>query len=161
MSAKFTKVYPAIWSSARFNSLASPDAKLLLLYLMTSKHQCSAGAYHLPDGYAATDLEWPQDKYRSTRAELVEAGLILFDEENATVYICDWFKWCPAQNPKHAQAVQRMIVELPSESIAERAQEDFDRSRDPLGQAAAPQNGPSRNSPPISQSLYDSIVRTR
>lgn len=125
-NGKFTKVYPAVWSSQRFMGLASSDAKLLYLYFLTSEHQNSAGAYRLPDGYAATDLGWPIDQYQRLRSELIEAGLIAFDHDNATVYIERWFSHCPMSNEKHATGTRRLIGNLDSEILASKVLQDFD-----------------------------------
>jgi hypothetical protein len=89
----FTMVASALWRSARFLAVSS-DAKALHLYLLTSPHQNSAGTYHLPDGYACADLQWPLEQYLSSRAELVAAKLIAFDEETNEVYLLRWFQHC-------------------------------------------------------------------
>src|SRR5262245_38681348 len=73
---EFSKISPAVWHSPRFNSLPSDDGRYLYLYLLSSPHQTSAGAYHLPEGYACADLGWSQKRYREARETLIEADLI-------------------------------------------------------------------------------------
>ena len=71
---EFTKVSPALWNSARFKGLSDDSSRLLYVYYLTCSHQNAAGCYHLPDGYACTDLGWPVksisdgDKTTSKRA---------------------------------------------------------------------------------------------
>jgi hypothetical protein len=125
-SKRFSKVYPALWRSKRFTGLSSSDCKLLYLYLLTSEHQTSAGAYAIPDGYVATDMAWDLERYREARDELVKAGLIAFDPETTEVYIERWFKHSPPMNNKHAQGIQRLIGEIESEAILLKAQEQFE-----------------------------------
>jgi hypothetical protein len=126
MSKRFTKVYSALWRSARFNGLPGSDAKLAYLYLLTNDHQSSIGAYPLPDGYAMADLDWSLDRYHEARAALDEGGLIAFDANASTVYIRRWFVHSPPMNEKHAAGCQRLICELESVPIAEMVQADFD-----------------------------------
>jgi hypothetical protein len=136
VSKRFSKVYPALWRSKRFTGLSGSDSKLLYLYLLTSEHQTSAGAYAIPDGYVATDMAWELKRYREARDELVKAGLIAFDPETCEVYIERWFKHSPPMNDKHAQGIQRLLDEIESEVIQLKALEDFEvvnDNRNPLG----------------------------
>ena len=48
----FSKISPAVWQSLHFNGLPSDDGDYLYLYLLTNRHQNSAGCYRLPDGCA-------------------------------------------------------------------------------------------------------------
>jgi hypothetical protein len=128
MSKRFTKVFgEALWRSRRFASTAK-DAKLLYLYLLTSGHQTSIGAFTIPDGYALADLGWALPEYLAARTELETAGLIMFDDDTSVVYVTNWFKHSPPQNEKHAQGCQRMISELESDMIADVVQRDFDEA---------------------------------
>lgn len=125
MTKRFSKVYPAIWRSQRFAKLPSNEAKLLHLYFMTSEHQNSSGAYVVPDGYVAADLGWALPQYKKARAELMEAGLIAFDNETSTVYVERWFKHSPPMNEKHAQGIMRTIGDIESEEIQPKVMQDF------------------------------------
>ena len=130
MSKKFTKVVgEALWRSKRF--LAATDkAKLAYVYFLSNSHSNSIGAYTIPDGYALADLGWQIADYQIARAELVTAGLILFDDDTSVVYVTNWFRHSPPQNEKHAQGCQRMISELESDLIADVVQQDFDGAND-------------------------------
>lgn len=126
MSKRFTKVYgEALWRSKRFRA-ASRNGKLLYLYLLTSGHQTSIGAFTLPDQYAVADLGWEIEEYRETRNELEASGLIGFDADTEEVYVCTWFRHSPPQNEKHAQGCQRLINDLESSMLCELVQQEFD-----------------------------------
>ena len=119
----YSKISPAVWQSARFNSLPSDDGRYLYLYLLTSSHQTSAGCYQLPDGYACSDLRWPLERYQSAREQLVAAELIRFDVETAVVMITRWFKHNPPMSESHLLGIERQLERLPSKTICEAALE--------------------------------------
>jgi hypothetical protein len=123
----FNKIHSIIWRSERFLSLDTP-AKLLMFYFMTCEHQTSAGAYRIPDGYAAADLRWPLHAYLEARGSLIEEGMISFDDEAETVYVRGWFKLNPPMNEKHAQGTRRLLETLDSQTIYEEAIVDFEEA---------------------------------
>ena len=117
----FSKISPALWHSPRFNSLPSDDGRYLYLYFLTCEHQNSAGCYRLPDGYACDDLRWSVERYASARKQLVEAGLIGFDESCSVLMIARWYKHNPPMNEKHFIGIERILEKLPSGAIREAA----------------------------------------
>ena len=123
----FSKIAPAVWQSARFNNLPSDDGRLLFLFLLTCSHQTSAGCYHLPDGYAVSDLQWTLERYRSARDQLVEADLIDFDRETSVVMINRWFKHNPPMNESHFTGISRLLERIPSARLSALAYENFKR----------------------------------
>ena len=122
----FSKISPALWDSERFNTLPSDDGRYLYLYLLTSRHQTSAGAYRLPDGYAATDLGWPPERYVNARELLVQADLIRFDTQTSVVMITRWFKHNPPMNESHLKSIEGELERLPSLTLAEAAHHDLE-----------------------------------
>lgn len=122
----FSKISPALWQSKRFARLKSDNAKLLFMYLLTCTHQNSAGCYHLPDGYACSDLDWSQEKYSAALDFLVEAKLIQFDPECEDVMIERWFKHNPPMNPKHQKGIERMLDSIQSETLRNASLDDLE-----------------------------------
>ena len=133
----FSMVAPSLWHSERFTGLTSDDARLAYLYLLTSPHQNSAGAYRLPDGYAASDLRWPVDRYQKARAELVTAGLVKHDASASVIMITRWFRFNAPQNEKHLTGIRRILEKLPSQSIWEAATEELEAALDATAKAKA------------------------
>jgi hypothetical protein len=113
----FSKISPALWHSQRFNTLPSDDGRYLYLYFLTCAHQNSAGCYHLPDGYACDDLQWPLERYLTARSQLIANDLIAFDDDCRVVMICRWFKHNPPMNEKHLIGIERVLEKLPSLKI--------------------------------------------
>jgi hypothetical protein len=121
----YSKISPALWDSERFTSLPSDDGRYLYLYLLTSRHQTSAGAYRLPDGYASTDLRWTEERYAEARKLLVDADLIRFDSQTSVVMITRWFKHNPPMNASHLKSIEGELGRLSSLLLAEAAHSDL------------------------------------
>jgi hypothetical protein len=117
----YSKVSPAVWQSKRFNNLPTDDGRYLYLYLLTNKHQTSAGAYHLPEGYACDDLRWSPERYREARGQIVNADLIHYDDEEDVILITRWFKHNPPMSESHLIGIERQLERLPSELLCETA----------------------------------------
>jgi hypothetical protein len=113
---EFSKVAAAIWSSKRFRALTD-NARLLLVYYLTSPHQNSAGCFALPDLYASCDINWPLERYLAARADLIGAGLVQFDEASGEILIVGWFRHCAPQNPSHRKSVILAIERISSEKL--------------------------------------------
>jgi hypothetical protein len=147
---EFSKISPAVWQSARFNNLPSLEGRYLYLYLLTSRHQTSAGCYQLPDGYACTDLGWPIERYTDARRELSEAGLIGFDPEASVVMITRWFKHNPPMSASHLTGIERILERLASDEIRMAAQEALRESWESIEaeKAAKASRGRNRTSGP-------------
>ena len=117
----FSKVSPSVWDSTRFRELPNDEARYLYLYLLTSKHQSSAGAFGLPRGYALVDLGWEGQAFAAARDSLIAADMIQFDPATDEYRICRWFKHNPPQNAKHRIGITTTIYRLNSDLIREDA----------------------------------------
>ena len=135
----FSKVSPSLWHSERFNGLASDDARLAYLYMLTCQHQTSAGCYRLPDAYAAADLRWPVERYQKARAELVKAGLVRFDTSASVLMITRWFRFNPPMNEKHHKGIKHILERLTSQAIWADATAELDECLSAIAKAKAEQ----------------------
>jgi hypothetical protein len=117
----FNKVSPSVWDSSRFRSLPDDDARYVYVYLLTSKHQNSAGAFGLPRGYALVDLGWEGKRFDKARDALVASGMIDFDAATEEYRICRWFRHNPPMNAKHRIGIVSSIERLESDVIQEAA----------------------------------------
>ena len=138
---EFSKVSPKVWRDKRFRGLSSIDAQLVFLFFLTCDHQNSAGSYRVPDGYACADLGWDVARYIEARNLIVQAGLIVFDEDTDELFISGWFDTNPSMNPKHALSIQTAIAKIESDFIREAAEEDFERSEEVRAYRPAKGNG--------------------
>ena len=162
----YTKVSPSIWSSPRFLGLKSDEARLLMLYIVTNKHQTSAGVYALPEGYARVDLgDWPEAKYRAAFRNIIDAGLIRFDIETSEVMVERWFRHNPPMSVKHFVGSIRIIDrQIKSEGLREAAREaceqawaDVQSARQKEAERSTPNQ---KVSPLLRTAQLSSVVRT-
>jgi len=121
---QFAKVNPQLWGKKTFKSM-SQEAKLALLYFLSSPHQTSAGCCRLPDAYASSDLGWHIDVYVKARKEVEAAEFIVFDEDEEELYVRGWFQDNPTTNEKHKHGCLRIIGSLNSEKIYTIAEEEI------------------------------------
>lgn len=127
---EFSKISPLVWRDKRFRSLPTSDARLVYLFLCTCEHQNSGGCYRMPDGYAAADLGWDLQRFVDARAQVVDAGLVVFDPCTMELCVTGWFDLNPAMNGKHSQFIQRVIASIESDEVRETAEAAFQASED-------------------------------
>jgi len=165
----FSKISPAVWDSERFMSLKSDDSKFLYLYLLSCRHQNSAGVFHLKAAYAAADLRWTLERYEAARLNLVQADLLHFDEETSEVLVLRWFKHNPPMNDSHYKGVIKVIQRIESEAFQleafEALQEAYEAQKaskappPPKQPEKAPSGFPIASAVPISPALKASLDR--
>lgn len=133
----FSKVSPLVWRDKRFQSLATAEAQLAYLYMLTCEHQTSAGAYRVPDGYASADLGWNIDTWIAARTACVDAGLIVYDDGTSELFVVGWFEANPICNPKHGLGAERLILQIDSDSVREKAEVEYLQSHEAMQSRAA------------------------
>lgn len=151
----FTKLVPTLWRDRRFKALPSSDAQLVYLFLMSSEHQNSAGAFRLPTLYACNDLGWEEARFVQARDEVVTSGLTVFDGDTEEYFCHGWFEANAANNPKHAISIMRAISTLESDPVREVAEEEFNASEE----AKASAREASSNVHPLPN--YDRLTTTK
>lgn len=120
----FTKISPAIWRSERYRQLCD-RGKVGIFYLMTNSHVTSAGVYTLPLGYACSDLEWTEAEYRDVCEKLVTANMIDVDKD--IVLVERWFLHNPPMNDSHAKGTRRLIEDVESVRLRDKASAAFEQ----------------------------------
>lgn len=113
---RYQKIHSQIWTDEKFITL-SQDAKYLFLYILTSPHSNSIGLYVLPKPYVLTDLEWDYKRFKKPFDELLNKGLIFYDETVKLVCIRNHLKHNPLENENQAKAIAKLIKSLPKSSL--------------------------------------------
>lgn len=106
----YGKVHTSFWASDTLRGLDS-DAKLLALYLLTSRHTHQAGAFDLPDAYAAHDLGWASERLSNGFATLCDSGWMR--RSGSWVWIVKFAKFNPPDNPNQRKAVGKQLGLVP------------------------------------------------
>ncbi len=110
--ARYVRVYTQFWTDEKVVHL-SEDARVLLLYLLTCPHGNMLGVFVLPPLYACADLKWTLERYERAFAELDGCGLVVRDEELQVVWLPNYLKHNPIENPNQVKAAIRVVEELP------------------------------------------------
>jgi hypothetical protein len=148
----YGKILTSIWNSRKFTSLKNDDAKLLYFYLHTCPQVNSVGCFVLKDGYAAADLGWSIERYRSAIEDLSKALLIGLDIGEQVVRIVDYLKHDPFTNGNHAKGAIKLAAALPESPEKILVFQDIAKMPFVEPQAAKDVNESATDSPPIALS---------
>lgn len=109
---QFGIISSTLWRSKRFRALSSLQVKTVYIYLHTSPHGNSAGAFILPPELAALDLNAPAEEVREAFEELRDVGLIRYDPDEQIVQIVGFFRFNSVKSRKHLAGPMRVIREV-------------------------------------------------
>ena len=109
---EYSHVHTCFWTDTLIQSLTDP-AKLLALYLLTGPHTTMLGCFRLPVGYVAEDLKWEKKTVLQGLAELEKSGFMQRDTGLDWVWIPQFLKWNPIENPNQAKGIARLVEQLP------------------------------------------------
>jgi hypothetical protein len=118
---QFGIISSSIWRSRRFRQLTTDLARLTYLYLHTTTHGNSAGAFVLPPEMAALELKVPSEDVRAAFNELAEVRLIRYDPEEELIQIVNFFRFNAISSRKHLQGPVRIIQALPHSWVRDTA----------------------------------------
>jgi len=122
---QFGIISSSIWRSKRFRQLGSDLARMTYLYLHTTVHGNSAGAFVLPPEMAALELKVPAADVRAVFIELAEARLIRYDPEEELIQIVNFFRFNAISSRKHLAGPVRIIQALPHSPVRDYAAFDL------------------------------------
>ena len=110
--AKYRKVDPRIWNDAKFRDL-SDNGKLVFFFLLTHPNMTSLGAMrHTIPGLAA-ELGWDVEVFGKAFAEPFRKGLVKHDEKAAFVWLPNFIKYNPPENPNVVKSWDAALDLLP------------------------------------------------
>ena len=106
----FTKIDELVWTDEKFKTL-SDDGKLLFLFALSCPHRNILGLYVLPIPYGAYDLGWDVKRFSKGLRELLEKGFINYCFNTNIVFLKNFLKYNPIENPNQ---VKKAIADLKS-----------------------------------------------
>lgn len=124
----YTMVGRDIWRSKAFKMLPDDMARYLYLYFLTSPHQTSSGCMVMKEAYALGDLglqgaAWTPEAYRRYKSVLVNAGLILVDDETDEILVTGWWNDRPPNNPDWFIGAEKQCDAISSPLLRKAAQD--------------------------------------
>lgn len=122
----FTMVRRALWASRRFAGLPDDASRYLYLYFLTGPHQTASGCFVAKTAYVLADLampgsDWTADTLAVRRRHLVNAGLVLADDDTGETLITRWWKDNGPCNPDWFQGARKQCEAIESQALREAA----------------------------------------
>jgi hypothetical protein len=113
---RYQKIEVNTWNDEKFVKL-SQDGKMLFLYFLTCPHSNSIGAYVAKKGYISEDLKWDTKRVSKTLSELLQNGLIKYDESLSVVVVVNYLKHNTIENPNQCKSAVKNFQSLPKTNI--------------------------------------------
>lgn len=110
--ARFRKIDPRIWNDAKFMSL-SDDAKLIFLFALTHPNLTMLGAMRASVPGLADELGWAQERFAERFAEPLAKGLFCYDQQGKLLWVHNYLKYNPLENPNQLIAAISTLDLLP------------------------------------------------
>jgi hypothetical protein len=99
---KFATIKPGIWETKKLRA-ATPNAKLLAMYLMTNPHFCMVGIYRIPQYFMETDTGLNSSDMLAALSELIELEFCEYDSPSEVVWVRDMALSQVSDNPNEKQ----------------------------------------------------------
>lgn len=127
----YTRVESRFWADERMRAV-SQEARYLMLYLLTNPHRNMLGLYYLPAVYACYDLGWHEKRFRERFGELLQTGVIHYDEQTSVLWITNFLRHNPIANPNQIKRAIGVLDEIPKTALYEPFYEHLKRFAKPL-----------------------------
>lgn len=110
--ARYRKIDPRIWNDAKFRGMTD-EGKLVFFFLLTHPNMTAIGAMrHTVPGMAA-ELGWSIERFRKGFGEPFRKGIVKHDERASFVWLPNFIKYNPPENPNVVKAWDASIDYLP------------------------------------------------
>lgn len=121
---KYRKIEPALWTDEKFKTL-SQNAQYLFFYLLTCPHSNSLGLFALPKYYILGDTKLLPEQLPKLFAELFREQLIEYDEKTGVIWVINFLKHNPIENPNQAKYAMTCVASLPKNPYSARVAEQL------------------------------------
>ena len=112
----FTKIDARLWSDECYLKL-SDDGKLLFVYILSCHHRNMIGIYSLPIPYGSFDLNWTIERFTKGLDELSSKGFIKYNNKTHIVFIKNFLKYNPLENPNQVKGAIKALDTIPTNAI--------------------------------------------
>ena len=105
-------IHRGFWANEAIKE-AGDDARTLAVYLLTSPHTTTLGAFRIPDAYACDDLGWDSQRLRNGFETLSSIGFVRYDSATKWVWVVKFLEWNKPANPNIWKSIARMANGVP------------------------------------------------
>ena len=127
----FTKVDERLWSDEKYRKL-SDDGKLLFIYVLACSHRNMIGLYLLPVQYGSYDLNWKEERFNKGLVELSDKSFIKYNFNTNIVYIKNFLKYNPLENPNQVKGAIKVLESIPTNAIDTELIKELERADKPF-----------------------------
>ncbi len=117
-TARYRRVCPRVWRDEKFATL-SPVQKLVFLYAITAQSN-RVGLFRFSPAMACEDLGLPIDEFREAFQAVRQSFGWGWDEANRVLFLPNWWRYNPPENPNTLKGAFADLAELPRTSLSER-----------------------------------------
>jgi hypothetical protein len=117
-TARYRRVCPRVWRDEKFATL-TPVQKLVFLYAITAQSN-RVGLFRFSPAMACEDLGLPIDEFREAFRAVREAFGWGWDEPNRVLFLPNWWRYNPPENPNTLKGAFADLAELPRTSLSDR-----------------------------------------
>ncbi|MBM6928166.1 hypothetical protein [Parasutterella secunda] len=96
--ARYRKIDPRIWNDEKFASL-SHEGQRMFLFVLTHPSMTSLGAFRISREGMAAELGLDEKGFAEPFAELLQKGLVMYDERVFLVFAPNFLKYNAPENP--------------------------------------------------------------
>lgn len=112
----YSKIDARFWDDEKVLTL-SPDARYLLVYLLTTKHRNVLGCYQLPRAYALEDTRLPEKRFSHAWRELFGSGIVTYEDNTRMVLLKNFLRYNPIENPNQVKGALSRLEGLPRSDL--------------------------------------------
>lgn len=105
-------VYSDIWTDKGFRQL-DPQGQKLFLYLLSSPHKTMIGYYKLHRHYAIYDLDFDNETFESSMAQLTDREMAFYDMEEEVVFIKNFLRYNPVKSGQQVKGLFNQLAKAP------------------------------------------------
>lgn len=112
----YSKIDARFWDDEKVLTL-SPDARYLLIYLLTTKHRNVLGCYQLPKAYVLEDTKLPEKRFSHAWRELFGSGIVIYEEDTRMILLKNFLRYNPIENPNQVKGALTKLEGLPRSDL--------------------------------------------
>lgn len=112
----YSKIYQEFWNDDKINTL-SIDGRYLMLYFLTCPHRNVLGCFKLPKSYVSEDTQLKPRKLTKLMNECLDLGLVEYDEKSKVIFIKNFLKYNPIENPNQAEGARKRLKNEPNSPL--------------------------------------------
>jgi len=109
---RYRQIHCLIWNDDKFPFL-SDDAQLVFFHILTTPFSNPIGCFKISVEALAAEKRWQLKRYRKAFQELLDNGLVKYDEKYQVILIPNFIKYNPPPNPNVVRSWGQIWEELP------------------------------------------------